>query len=128
MFPDEVITRHQQFITPRRALRDAAEYREVTADEWAAFEKHFQLRRVALGDCFRPYGTPCVHEHACIRCPQLRLDPAQTPLLDSIEANTHARIREAEGKQWLGEAAALRETLHHIGRKRLQLGAPTSPT
>lgn len=24
-----------------------------------------QLRRVELGDCFRPYGMPCVHEHAC---------------------------------------------------------------
>ncbi|RZU46596.1 phage integrase family protein [Krasilnikovia cinnamomea] len=126
VFPDEVITRHQQFITHRRTLRDAAEYRDVTADEWAEFEKHFQLRRVALGDCFRPYGSPCVHEHACVRCPQLRLDPAQIPLLDSIEANTHARIREAKGKQWLGEVAALRETLYHIGRKRDQLGAPTT--
>ena len=40
------------------------EYRDVAPDEWADFEKHFQLSRVELGDCFRPYGTPCVHEHA----------------------------------------------------------------
>lgn len=118
MFQDELIARHQQFITRRRALRDSAEYRDVTTEEWAEFEKHFQLRRVALGDCFRPYGTPCVHEHACIRCPHLRLDPAQAPLLDDIEVNAHARLGEAKDKQWLGEVAALEETLHHITRKR----------
>jgi hypothetical protein len=31
------------------------------------FEDHFLLRKVALGDCHRPYGTPCVHKHACAR-------------------------------------------------------------
>jgi hypothetical protein len=121
VFQDELIARHQQFITRRRSLRDSAEYRDVNTDEWAEFEKHFQLRRVALGDCFRPYGTPCVHEHACIRCPHLRLDPTQTPLLDDIEANTQLRVSEARANGWLGETAALEETLHHIGRKRTQL-------
>jgi hypothetical protein len=77
VFQDELITRHPQFITRRRSLRDSGEYRDVNPDEWAEFEKHFQLRRVALGDCFRPYGIPCVHEHACIRCPHLRLHPVQ---------------------------------------------------
>lgn len=123
VFQDEIITRHQQFITRRRALRDSSEYRDVTEDEWAEFEKHFQLRRVALGDCFRPYGTPCVHEHACIRCPHLRLDPAQEPLLDQIEANTRTRLSEANEKGWLGEVAALDDTLIHITRKRVQLPA-----
>ncbi len=123
VFQDELIARHQQFITRRRALRDSAEYRDVTTEEWAEFEKHFQLRRVALGDCFRPYGTPCVHEHACIRCPHLRLDPNQTPLLDDIETNTQLRLTEASEKGWLGEVAALEETLHHIGRKRTQFPA-----
>jgi hypothetical protein len=40
------------------ALRQSDGYRHVSAQEWAEFEKHFQLRRVELGDCFRPYGTP----------------------------------------------------------------------
>jgi hypothetical protein len=26
---------------------------------------NFILRKVALGTCNRPYGTPCQHEHAC---------------------------------------------------------------
>jgi hypothetical protein len=89
--------------------------------EWADFEEHFQLRRVALGDCVRPYGTPCVHEHACIRCPFLRLDPAQTPRLDAIETNTKARLTEAHGHRWLGEVAALEESLRHIRDQRSQL-------
>jgi hypothetical protein len=58
--------------------------------------------------------------HACIRCP-LRLDPAQQPLLNEIEANTQIRLDEAHEKGWLGEVAALDETLHHIDRKRTQL-------
>ncbi|MDP8927233.1 MAG: site-specific integrase, partial [Actinomycetota bacterium] len=130
VFQDDLIARHQQFIARRRTLRDSSEYRDITAEEWAEFEKHFQLRRVALGDCFRPYGTACVHEHACIRCPHLRLDPAQKPLLDDIEANTRLRLAEAGEKGWLGETAALEETLHHIGRKRTQLptATPRKPT
>ncbi|MFD4254539.1 hypothetical protein [Amycolatopsis thermoflava] len=101
-------------IAHHRRLRDSAEYREVTSEEWAEFEEYFQRSRVALGDCFRPYGTPCIHEHACIRCPFRRLD--------SIEANTRDRLTEARGRlQWLGEAAALEESLRHIADKRRQL-------
>ncbi len=88
------------------------------AEEWAAFEKHFLLSTVALGDCERPYGTPCVHEHACVRCPFLRIDPAQLPRLNDIESNTRARLDEARQKTWLGEVAALEESLAHIARKR----------
>ena len=126
VFPGQVIQAHQNMVEHRRGLRHSHEYRTVAPDEWADFEKHFQLRRVALGDCFRPYGTPCVHEHACVRCPFLRLDPAQTPRLDTIEANTNDRLSEARGKQWLGEVAALEESLRHIRDKRAQLPTPAT--
>ncbi len=125
VFPEQVIEAHRKMVDHRRGLRDSHEYRTVTPHEWAEFEQHFQLRRVALGDCFRPYGTPCVHEHACTRCPFLRLDPAQAPRLDTIEANTKARITEARGHQWLGEVAALEESLRHIREKRSQLQVPS---
>jgi hypothetical protein len=62
-FPEQVIEAHRKMVEHRRGLRDSHEYRTVTPEESAEFEQHFQLRRVALGDCFRPYGTPCVHEH-----------------------------------------------------------------
>jgi integrase len=127
VFPDDVITHHQRFLAHRRTLRDSAEYRDVTTDEWSDFETHFQLRRVELGDCFRPYGTPCSHEHACIRCPFLRLDPAQAPRLTQIEANTVDRIAEARGHAWLGEVAALEETLRHIHQKKTQFVSGRAP-
>ncbi len=116
VFPEQVIRRHQEFIARRRALNQAADYRDPTPAEWAEFEQHFQLRRVALGDCFRPYGTPCVHEHACERCAFLRLDPEQAPRLDQMRDNVQARLAEASQRRWLGEVAALEESLRHIER------------
>lgn len=120
--PRAVIAAHHKMIEHRRTLRDSAEYRQITPDEWPDFERHFQLRRVELGDCFRPYGMPCVQEHD-IRCPFLRMDPAQAPWLDAVETNTRDRLAEARSQQWLGEVAALEESLRHIRSKRAQLAA-----
>ncbi|TDP27845.1 phage integrase family protein [Nocardia ignorata] len=126
VFPEAVIAHHQKFIDHRRSLRESLEYRDATTHEWDEFEKHFLLRRVELGDCFRPYGTPCIHEHACVRCPFLRLDRAQLPRLDDMAANARDRLCQARDKQWLGEVDALQQTLRHIDIKRRQLD-PTPP-
>lgn len=72
VFPEEVIAAHQHFIERRRTTRPFGELRTASGEEWAEFENHFLLRKVPLGDCHRPYGTPCVHEHACTRCRLLR--------------------------------------------------------
>ncbi|MFC9964324.1 tyrosine-type recombinase/integrase [Nocardia ignorata] len=125
VFPEAVIAHHQQFIAHRRGLRESVEYRDATAAEWGEFERHFLLRRVELGDCFRPFGTPCIHEHACVRCPFLRLDPAQVDRLDDMAANARARIGQARDRQWLGEVDALQQTLRHIDNKRQQVVAPS---
>jgi Phage integrase family len=66
IYPEDVIAHHRAFIARRRAERPSEEYRDLTAQEWDAFLAHFQLRKVALGTCDRPYGTPCQHEHACL--------------------------------------------------------------
>ena len=80
VFPEEVVAAHQHFIERRRTTRPFAELRPASSEEWAEFENHhFLLRKVALGDCHRPYGTPCVHEHACTRCRFLRVDPPSCP-------------------------------------------------
>ena len=42
------------------------------------------VRRIELGTCVRPYATPCVHEHACLRCPFQQVDPDQSPRLVEI--------------------------------------------
>lgn len=120
IYPEEVIRHYRQFIADRRSQRPGEEYREPTDAEWTEFRDHFSLRKVALGTCHRPYGTPCQHEHACVRCPMLRLEPAQVPRLLQIETNTRERLDEARSMQWLGEVAALEESLRHIADKKQQ--------
>jgi hypothetical protein len=122
VYPEEVISRYRSFVEQRRQQRPSEEYREPTETEWQEFRDHFSLRKVALGQCDRPYGMPCQHEHACVRCPMLRMSPSQVPRLLEIERNTHERLDEAHRMQWLGEVAALQESLRHIANKKRQAG------
>jgi len=112
-----VVTHHRAFIARRRAERPSEEYRDLTVGEWDEFLAHFELRKVALGVCGRDYGTPCAHENACVRCPLLRVDPAQIPRLEEISANLGDRLQEAREQGWLGEVAAIETTLGAAGQK-----------
>jgi hypothetical protein len=146
IYPEDVIAHHRAFIARRRAERPSEEYRELTAAEWDQFLAHFELRKVALGTCGRDHGTPCQHENACVRCPLLRVDPAQLPRLEEIHANLGDRLEEAKQQGWIGEVAAIettmaaaaqklevmrsaRETPVHLGMPdaRLSAGRSTSP-
>lgn len=111
IYPEDVIAHHRAFIARRRTERPSEEYRELTASEWDEFLAHFELRKVALGTCGRDFGTPCAHENACVRCPLLRVDPAQMPRLEEIRANLGDRLQEAREQGWLGEVAAIETTL-----------------
>ena len=62
---------------------------------------------------------------ACIKCPFLRMDPAQLPRLDQIEASTRSRLTEARSRHWLGEVSALEDSLRHIRVKKTQAAALT---
>jgi hypothetical protein len=117
IYPEDVITHHRAFMARRRAERPSEEYRELTASEWEEFLAHFELRKVALGVCGRDYGTPCAHENACVRCPLLRVDPAQRPRLEEIHANLLDRLQEAREQGWLGEVSAIETTLAAAGQK-----------
>ncbi|MEU8741607.1 hypothetical protein [Streptomyces halstedii] len=57
-----------------------------------------ELRKVALGTCARDFGTHCVHEHACVRCPVPWPDPERMPPLEEIRANLVDRRQEARAK------------------------------
>src|SRR5215467_13571237 len=111
VYPEEIITGHRAFIARRRALRPSAEYRTPTDAEWEEFLGHFERRKLALGDCGRAYGTSCIHEHSCIRCPMLRVDPGQRHRLHQIRDSLAARITEAEREGWTGEAEGLKASL-----------------
>jgi integrase len=121
VYPEEVINAHRAFITRRRALRPAGEYRTPTEEEWAEFLGHFERRKLSLGTCGRSYATPCIHEHACIRCPLLRPDPAQRPRLAEIRDNLITRIGEAQREGWTGEAEGLQVSLTAAGQKLGQM-------
>lgn len=120
VFPEHLITAHHAFIERRRKLRPLEEDRIADADEWAEFEQHFLLRRVALGECHRPYGTPCVHEHACTRCRFLRVDPAQLGRIEEMTENAEQRLLEAKDSGWLGEVAALEDSLKHLRTRQAE--------
>ena len=111
VYDHDVIEHHRAFIARRRQQRPSAEYRDVTDAEWDEFLAHFELRKVELGICGRAYATPCIHEHACVRCPLLRPDPNQLGRLEEIRINLVARIDEANLKGWAGELEGLHISL-----------------
>jgi hypothetical protein len=120
VYPQEAINGHRAFIARRRQLRPSEEYRSPTDTEWEEFLGHFEHRKLALGDCGRAYSTSCIHEHSCIRCPMLRIDPAQHHRLEAIRDNLLTRIAEAEREGWTGEAEGLRVSLSAANNKIAQ--------
>jgi hypothetical protein len=126
VYPEEVISAHRAFISRRRALRPAEEYRTPTEEEWEEFLGHFERRKLALGDCGRAYGTSCIHEHSCIRCPLLRVDPAQRPRLEVIRGNLTARVSEARREGWAGEAEGLQVSIAAADQKIAQIDQITT--
>ena len=125
VYPDEAIKAHRAFIARRRATRPSEEYRTPTDEEWAEFLGHFERRKVSTGTCGRAFGTPCIHEHACIRCPMLWPDPAQRGRLTEIRDNLTARIAEAGREGWLGEVEGLQVSLAGAEDKLTQIDRRT---
>ncbi|MEV4112446.1 site-specific integrase [Nonomuraea sp. NPDC049695] len=121
IYPQEVINGHRAFIARRRAQRPSEEYRTPTDEEWEEFLGHFERRKMAIGVCGRAYGTNCQHEHACLKCPLLRVDPADRPRLEEIRDNVIARLAEAEREGWRGEVEKQRIYLAAAEDKLAQL-------
>jgi integrase len=111
VYPEEALQAHLAFLARRRALRPSEEYRTPTQEEWQAFFGHFERRKVSVGTCGRTFETPCIHEHACVRCALLWPDPTQRERLIDIRDNIVARISEARREGWLGEVEGLEVSL-----------------
>ena len=121
VYPEEAIQSHLAFLARRRALRPSEEYHAPSDEEWQQFLGHFERRKVSTGTCARAFGTPCIHEHACIRCPMLWPDPQQRPRLVEIRDNLADRISEADREAWLGEIEGLQVSLAGAEDKLAQL-------
>ena len=128
VYPDEAIQAHLAFLARRRALRPSEEYRVPTDAEWAEFLGHFERRKVATGTCGRAFGTPCIHEHSCLRCSMHWPDPAQRPRIAEIRDNLIARITEAEREGWLGEVEGLKVSLAGAEDKLAQINRRSGAT
>ncbi|MDR7172939.1 site-specific recombinase XerC [Nocardia kruczakiae] len=136
IFDEHLVRAYRAFLDNRRALRPQAEYRDPTDQEWREFQQHFELRKLELGTCSRPYGSPCQHEHACIRCPSLQIDPRARARLVEILANLRDRIAEAKAYGWTGEVEGLRvsmnaaaaklASLDKVNERNVQARSPTS--
>ena len=107
VYPEETINGHRAFIARRRALRPSEEYRVPSDAEWEEFPGHLERRKLSPGTCGRSCDTGCIHEHARIRCPLLRPDPAGRPRLMEIRDNLTARIAEATAHGWAGDVDGL---------------------
>ncbi len=127
VYPDEAIQAHLSFLARRRSLRPSEEYRVPTDAEWTEFLGHFERRKVSIGTCARAFSTPCMHEHACVRCPMLWPDPNQRARLADIRDNLVDRIAEAEREGWLGEVEGLRVSLAGAQTKLTQIDARPHP-
>ncbi|MFF8373496.1 hypothetical protein ACF05W_32440 [Streptomyces lydicus] len=95
VFAEDVVGHYQRYLDHRRSHRPEGEYGDVTPEEWAEFEDHFDKRKIELGNCARPYGTPRRHEHACMRCPVLQVNPKMLPRLAEIEKDLILRRKRA---------------------------------
>jgi hypothetical protein len=84
-------------------------------------QRNFELRKVATGTCGRAFGTPCIHEHSCLRCSMHWPSPAQRPRITEIHDNLIARIAEAEREGWHGEAEGLKISLAGARDKLAQI-------
>ncbi len=123
VYPAETIEAHRAFISRRRSIRPSEEYRTPTDDEWDAFLAHFEKRKVSVGTCARAFGTPCIHEHACVRCALLRPDPNQRDRLVEIRDNLEDRIIEAKREGWLGEVEGLQVSYRGVKDKIAEVDA-----
>jgi hypothetical protein len=121
VYPEEAIKSHLAFLARRRAMRPTEEYRVPTDEEWTEFLGHFEKRKVSTGTCGRAFSTPCIHEHACIRCSMLWPDAAQRDRLVEIRDNLIARIIEAKREGWLGEVEGLQISLTGANDKLAQI-------
>ncbi|WP_310726201.1 site-specific integrase [Streptomyces sp. N2A] len=107
VFAEDLVKHYQDFLNHRRSMRPEGEYVDVTPAEWDEFEEHFDKRKVELGNCARPYGSPCQHEHACIRMPDAAGQPE-----DAAAAHRNREGLDPAPQASRGRAVARRDRRH----------------
>ncbi|MFI6958620.1 tyrosine-type recombinase/integrase [Nocardia sp. NPDC050408] len=99
VYPEEAIQAHLAFLARRRSLRPSEEYRTPTDAEWEEFLGRFERRKVSVGTCGRAISSPCVHEHACVRCALLWPEPRPTTPTDRDPRQPHRPHRRGRTRR-----------------------------
>ena len=121
VYQKDVFDAYERFIEQPATRSPVRRVPRTTQTEWDEFIEHFGQRKIALGNCHRPYGSDCAYEHACIRCDFCQIDPSQSGRLDEIRDNLRLQAEEAQRNRWLGDVAQLRLTIQHADRKAEKL-------
>jgi hypothetical protein len=105
-------------------------------EEWDEFLGHFELRRLALGDCGGAYGSSCIRERG-IRCSVHWPDPAQRDRVTesattspSASATPNAKAGPAKSKDSKSSLPGVEDKLAQMERRTpdqntVHLGIPT---
>ena len=105
------------------AGRPGEDYRTPTDSEWDAFLAHFDKRKVSVGTCARAFGSPCIHEHACVRCSLLRPDPASVTASRRSAPTCSTASRRLNTKAGSATWKSLQVSLAGAGDKLTQITA-----
>ncbi len=106
----------------RKGARCASTHPRTSADEvsWPASSTSW---RCGMSSQVRPSSSrppalrraaalaACAHEHACVRCPMLSINPEMPPRLDELEADLLVHRQRAIDEGWRGEVEGLDLTL-----------------
>ena len=111
IYPQDVVAHHRALIARRRALRPGEETGTSPPKSGTSSSATSSSARSPSGSAPGTSEPHAPHEHSCVRCPQLRPDPAQEPRLLEIRDNLQARTAEARREGWLGEIAGLEATV-----------------
>ncbi|MFE6555300.1 hypothetical protein ACFVHS_44110 [Streptomyces sp. NPDC057746] len=91
-----------------------------TATAQGAVHFREQLLSNLVDKASRPYASDCRHEHACIRCPVLRVNPQMAFRLEEIETDLIARRARIDAEGWLGEIEGIDLTLRLLRQKQVE--------
>ncbi|WP_018639880.1 site-specific integrase [Parafrankia elaeagni] len=117
VFQDDLVRAYRALLDQRRAVRPQAEYREPTDEEWQDFQQHFELRKLELGTCGRPYGTPCSGGVGRRGRGAGWGSGCRHARVSAIIQNLRDRIAEAKANGWHGEVQGLEVNLNAAANK-----------
>ena len=137
VFAEDVVAHYQEYLTHRRSLRPDRGVRPGQPRGMGGVRGALRQAQGRARQLRSSLRNALQHEHACIRCPMLQVNPKMLPRLAELEKDLLLRRKRAEEEQWLGEVEGIDATLTFLRAKQadaarlfkrpvIDLGLPTS--